>query len=88
MDHVRDDRPFGDRDPPAAVFFDSPERAGRHPEHHLASYAGLMRAEAYARLNRLYGAGRKPDHLSSRRAWAHARRQFFDLALSINADCY
>ena len=62
--YVRDDRPFGGRDPPAAVFFYSPDRSGKHPEQHLASYAGLMQADAYAGFNRLYGAGRKPgpDH--------------------------
>ena len=35
--YVRDARPFGGRDPPAAVFFYSPDRSGKHPEQHLAS---------------------------------------------------
>jgi transposase len=34
--YVRDDRPFGGADPPAAVFFYSPDRAGEHPQQHLA----------------------------------------------------
>jgi transposase len=58
--YVRDDRPFGGRDPPAAVFFYSPDRSGKHPEQHLASYAGLMQADAYAGFVRLYRPGRKP----------------------------
>src|ERR1700732_4194875 len=37
--YVRDDRPFGGRDPPAAVFFYSRDRAGDHPERHLTGYA-------------------------------------------------
>ena len=78
--YVRDDRPFGGRDPPAAVFFYSPDRGGKHPEQHLASYAGLMQADAYAGFNRLYGAGRKPGPIIEAACWAHARRQFFDLA--------
>jgi len=41
--YVRDDRPFAGPDPPAAVFFYSPDRGGEHPEQHLAGYAGLMR---------------------------------------------
>jgi len=41
------------RDPPAAVFFYSPDRTAKHPEQHLASYAGLMQADAYAGFNRL-----------------------------------
>jgi hypothetical protein len=36
-------------DPPAAVFFYSPDRGGEHPEQHLAGYAGLMQADAYER---------------------------------------
>jgi transposase len=78
--YVRDDRPFGGRDPPAAVFFYSPDRGAKHPEQHLASYVGLMQADAYAGFNRLYGAGRKPGPIIEAACWAHARRQFFDLA--------
>ena len=54
--YVRDDRPFGGPDPPAAAFFYSRDRGGEHPEQHLASYAGLMQADAYAGFNRLYEA--------------------------------
>jgi transposase len=46
--HVRDDRPFAGPDPPAAVFLYSRDRGGKHSERHLASYAGLMQADAYA----------------------------------------
>ena len=49
--YVRDDRPFGGADPPAAVFFYSPDRAAIHPERHLAGYAGILQADAYAGFN-------------------------------------
>lgn len=78
--YVRDDRPFGGCDPPAAILFYSPDRGGKHPEQHLAGYAGLMQADAYAGFNRLYGAGRKPGPIIEAACWAHARRNFFDLA--------
>ena len=78
--YVRDDRPFGGPDPPAAVFFYSPDRGGEHPERHLAGYAGLMQADAYAGFNRLYDANRKPGPIIEAACWAHARRKFFDLA--------
>jgi len=78
--YVRDDRPFGGRDPPAAVFFYSPDRGAKHPEQHLGDYAGLMQADAYAGFNRLYGAARKPGPIIEAACWAHARRKFFDLA--------
>jgi transposase len=78
--YVRDDRPFGGRDPPAAIFFYSPDRTAKHPEQHLATYVGLMQADAYAGFNRLYGVGRKPGPIIEAACWAHARREFFDLA--------
>ncbi len=78
--YVRDDRPFAGPDPPAAVFFYSPDRGGAHPEQHLAGYAGLMQADAYAGFNKLYEAGRKPGPIVEAACWAHARRKFFDLA--------
>ena len=78
--YVRDDRPFAGPDPPAAVFFYSRDRGGEHPEQHLAGFAGLMQADAYAGFNRLYEAARKGGPMVEAACWAHARRKFFDLA--------
>jgi transposase len=44
--YVRDDRPFGSTDPPAALFYYSRNRAGEHPQSHLAGCVGLMQADA------------------------------------------
>jgi transposase len=78
--YVRDDRPFAGPDPPAAVFFYSRDRGGEHPEQHLAGYAGLMQADAYAGFTKLYEAHRKAGPIVEAACWAHARRKFFDLA--------
>ena len=78
--YVRDDRAFAGPDPPAAAFFYSSDRSGEHPQRHLASYAGLMQADAYAGFNRLYEASRKPGPIIEAACWAHARRKFFELA--------
>jgi len=78
--YVRDDRPFAGPEPPAAAFFYSRDRGGEHPEQHLAGYAGLMQADAYAGFNRLYDASRKPGPIEEAACWAHGRRKFFDLA--------
>jgi transposase len=78
--YVRDDRPFAGPDPPAAVFFYSRDRGGEHPEQHLAGFAGLMQADAYAGFNRLYEATHKGGPIVEAACWAHARRKFFDLA--------
>jgi transposase len=65
---------------PAAAFFYSPDRGGVHPDAHLATYAGLMQADAYAGFNRLYAAGRQLGPITEATCWAHARRKFFDVA--------
>jgi len=78
--YVRDDRPFDGKAPPAAVFFYSPDRAGIHPEQHLAGYAGILQADAYSGFNALYASDRKPGPLTEAGCWAHARRKLFELA--------
>jgi transposase len=78
--YVRDDRPFGGRAPAAAVFFYSPDRTGIHPERHLAGYAGILQADAYAGFNALYASDRKGGPITEAGCWAHARRKLFELA--------
>jgi len=78
--YVRDDRPFGGTDPPAAVYDFSRDRAGAHPERHLAHYGGILQADAYAGFNRLYEPDRTPGPIIEAACWAHARRKFFVLA--------
>lgn len=78
--YVRDDRPFAGQAPPAAVFYYSRDRSGSHPEAHLAGYAGLLQADAYAGYDRLYAPTRKPGPVTDVLCWAHARRKFFELA--------
>jgi transposase len=78
--YVRDDRPFGGADPPAAVYFYSPDRGGAHPEQHLAGYAGILQADAYGGFNALYEPQRRPGPITEAACWAHARRKLFELA--------
>ena len=78
--YVRDDRPFGGQDPPAAMFYYSRDRAGGHPQAHLAGYAGLFQADAFGGYNKLYEADRKPGPLLEAACWVHARRPFFAMA--------
>ena len=44
--YVRDDRPFGGPDPPAAVYFFSRDRSGERPQRHLANYGSILQADA------------------------------------------
>jgi transposase len=78
--YARDDRPFAGRAPPAAMFYYSRDRGGAHVEAHLASWSGLLQADAYVGYNQLYEAGRKPGAILEAACWAHARRPFFALA--------
>jgi transposase len=78
--YVRDDRPFAGPAPPAALFCYSRDRGGEHPNQHLAGYAGILQADAYAGFNDLYALGRKPGPITEAACWAHGRRKFFVLA--------
>jgi transposase len=78
--YVRDDTPFGGAGPPAAIFYYSRDRRGEHPQGHLASYAGILQADAYDGYNKLYLADRKPGPIREAACWVHARRPFFAMA--------
>jgi transposase len=78
--YARDDRPFGGRAPPAAMFYYSRDRGGVHAEAHLARWSGLLQADAYSGYNRLYDPIRMPGPILEAACWAHARRPFFALA--------
>jgi transposase len=78
--YVRDDRPFGGRAPPAALYYASRDRRGEHPARHLQGFGGILQADAYDGYNTLYGPARAAGAITSALCWAHARRQFFELA--------
>jgi transposase len=78
--YVRDDKPFGGPAPPAAVFYYSRDRAGEHPQAHLANYAGILQADAYGGYGKLYTSGRSPGDILEAACWVHARRPFFIMA--------
>ena len=78
--YVRDDRPFGGADPPAALFRYSCSRSGEYPREHLATYVGIMQADAFAGFNELYKGRRKPAPLIEAACWSHGRRKLFDIA--------
>jgi len=73
--YVRDNRPAGDTAPPAVWFAYSRDRKGIHPQTHLASFKGVLQADAYAGFNLLYEGGA----IEEAACWAHARRKFHDL---------
>lgn len=78
--YVRDDRPFADTDPPAALFHYSHDRRGEHPQAHLAAWSGTLQADGYGGYIALYREGRTHAPVLEAGCFAHARRKFFELA--------
>lgn len=79
--YVRDDRPWGGTDPPAAAYSFSPDRKGEHPQGHLARFTGILQADAYGGFAKLYEAT-APDatpRVREAACWAHLRRDFHDV---------
>jgi transposase len=55
------------------LFYASRDRAGEHPERHLAKWSGILQADGYR-------PERKPGRIVEALCWSHARRKFFELA--------
>jgi transposase len=75
--YVKDDRPFGGSDPPAAMFYYPHDRSGEHPQAHLANYTGILQADAFGGYIKLYESQRSPGPIREAACWVHARRPFF-----------
>ncbi|MCA8306891.1 IS66 family transposase [Burkholderia seminalis] len=73
--YVRDDRPSGSDEPPAAWFAYTSDRRGEHPQRHLADFTGVLQADAFAGYAELYLDGRVQEAA----CMAHARRKIHDL---------
>ncbi|MCL4761234.1 MAG: IS66 family transposase [Burkholderiales bacterium] len=73
--YVRDDRPAGSTDPPAAFYRYTPTREGAHPRLHLKAFRGTLQADGYSGFDGLYVEG----NVQEAACWAHARRKFYEL---------
>lgn len=73
--YVRDDRPAGASEPPAAWYQYTPDRKGEHPQRHLRYFHGVLQADAYGGWGKLYDSGQ----VTEAACWAHARRPWWDL---------
>jgi len=73
--YVRDDRPWGDKAPPAVWYAYTPDRKGEHPKAHLSAFTGTLQADAYAGYGQVY----EGERVKEAACMAHVRRPFFDL---------
>lgn len=74
--YARDDRPWGGSDPPAALYFYSPDRRAERPAGHLSRFKGILQVDGYAGFEQLTRRG----DITLAACWAHARRKFYDVA--------
>jgi transposase len=73
--YARDDRPWAGPDPPATVFFYSPDRKAVRPASHLEGFKGVLQVDGYAGFETLAASG----DIVLAACWAHARRKFYEL---------
>src|ERR1700681_4838480 len=73
--YARDDRPWGGADPPAAVYFYSPDRKAERPATHLQDFRGVLQVDGYAGFERLT----TPGNIVLAACWVHARRKFYEV---------
>jgi transposase len=78
--YLLDDMPFGSTNPPAVVFYATPNRRGEHPENHLADFAGrVLQVDCYSGFNGVFEVSGKFTFTPAY-CYAHARRNFYKLA--------
>ena len=73
--YARDDRPWGGPDPPAAVYFYSPDRKAERPASHLDGFRGILQVDGYAGFEQLTTRG----NIVLAACWAHTRRKFYEV---------
>ena len=72
--YARDDRSWAGPEPPAAVYFYSPDRKAERPTAHLSGFGGVLQVDGYAGFERLTASGK----VVLAACWAHARRKFYE----------
>jgi transposase len=79
--YAREQRGWDGPDPPAAVYFYSPDRKGERPAAHLKGFRGTLQVDGYAGFERLTATG----EVVLAACWAHARRKFYELHEAIGS---
>ena len=81
--YVRDNRPYGSADPPAAFYHYSPDRKAIHPKTHLKDFTGILQADGFPGYLDLYKADMNGQYrIAEAACMAHVRRKFHDIFAS------
>jgi transposase len=73
--YARDDQPWSGPEPPAAVYFYSPDRRAERPVSHLSQFKGILQVDGYAGFEQLTVRG----DIVLAACWAHTRRKFYEV---------
>ena len=73
---ARDDRPWGNDDPPAVAYSYAPGRGAEHAVKLLADYSGIVQCDGYAAYKQLLDRRRNSGPAALAFCWAHWRRDF------------
>jgi transposase len=73
--YVRDDRPFGGRDPPIVVYRFEDSRAGECVARHLEGYRGILQVDGYTAYQRLAWPEGANEGVQLAACWSHVRRK-------------
>jgi len=79
---ARDDRPWGNEDPPAVAYSYAPGRGAEHAIKLLADYCGIVQCDGYAAYKQLVDRRRNSGSAALAFCWAHWRRRFYEIAKS------
>ena len=77
---ARDDRPWGGSNAPAVVYTYAPGRGTHHALALLKDFSGILQSDGYRAYKSVAGTRHGEAGIILAHCWAHARRQFFDIA--------
>jgi transposase len=69
---VQDGRPYQGSDPPAVVYFYSPDRKGEHPRAFMKGFCGVLQADGFSGFNAMYKPNPETQEIQVKEAgcWA------------------
>ena len=77
---ARDDRPWGETDPPAVAYIYAAGRGAVHALKLLDRYRGIVQCDGYAAYKKFAGSKSVEPSVTLAFCWSHVRRGFYDLA--------
>lgn len=77
---ARDDRPWGGKDPPVAIYLYAPGRGSEYAITKLEGFSGILQVDGYAAYKCLLDPKREGGPLTLAYCWSHVRRRYYEIA--------